>query len=133
MALDGTLTQPTALDGTLIQPTALGANISARGDRWMDLIDCIGVFLVSAIPLKPLNGVDETWKGNSSIDLFFSSFCLMFAASRRYYSIKCYFLGLFVNLARFTHKLRTSEYMQSLNELGRVYMLINSETIALYL
>jgi hypothetical protein len=28
MALDGTLTQPTALDGTLIQPTALGANIS---------------------------------------------------------------------------------------------------------
>ena len=58
--LDGTLTQPTALDGTLIQPTALGPNISARGDRWMDLIDCIGVFLVSATPLKPLNGVDET-------------------------------------------------------------------------
>ena len=26
----------------------------------MDLIDCIGVFLVSATPLKPLNGVDET-------------------------------------------------------------------------
>jgi hypothetical protein len=44
----------------LIQPTELGANISARGDRWMDLIDCIGVFLVSATPLKPQNGVDET-------------------------------------------------------------------------
>ena len=26
----------------------------------MDLIDCIGVFLVSATPLKPQNGVDET-------------------------------------------------------------------------
>jgi hypothetical protein len=26
----------------------------------MDLIDCIGAFLVSATPLKPLNGVDET-------------------------------------------------------------------------
>ena len=70
-ALDGTLTQPTALDGTLIQPTA---NISARGDRWMDLIDCIGVFLVSATPLKPLNGVDETCTREQQHRLIFLKF-----------------------------------------------------------